>query len=69
LINLFSFCEQVTCLVHEVKAIDILYLDFSKAFDTVSTIFSWRSWQPMAWTGTLFAGKRTGWMATPREQW
>ncbi|KAF1446797.1 RTJK polymerase, partial [Pygoscelis papua] len=28
--------DQVTCLVDEGKAVDVVYLDFSKAFDTVS---------------------------------
>jgi len=36
LTNLISFCDQVTCLVEEGKALDVVYLDFSKAFDTVS---------------------------------
>jgi len=36
LTNLISFYSQVTCLVDEGKAVDIVYLDFSKAFDTVS---------------------------------
>ncbi|TRZ22408.1 hypothetical protein HGM15179_004681 [Zosterops borbonicus] len=34
--NLISFYDQETCLVHERKAVDPVYLDFSKAFDTVS---------------------------------
>jgi len=29
------FYDQVTCLVDERKAVGIIYLDFSKAFDTV----------------------------------
>ncbi|GAB0176976.1 mitochondrial enolase superfamily member 1 [Grus japonensis] len=34
--NLISFHDQVTCLVDEGKTVDVTYLDFSKAFDTVS---------------------------------
>uniref|UniRef100_A0A803XPX6 Reverse transcriptase domain-containing protein n=1 Tax=Meleagris gallopavo TaxID=9103 RepID=A0A803XPX6_MELGA len=33
--NLISFYDLVTHLVHEGKAVDVVYLDFSKAFDTV----------------------------------
>ena len=41
LTNLVSFCDKATSLVDEGKAVDvvyldIVYLDFSKAFDTVS---------------------------------
>ena len=36
LMNLISFYDKVMCLVNEGKAVDEVYLDFSKAFDTVS---------------------------------
>ncbi|PKU45375.1 rna-directed dna polymerase from mobile element jockey-like [Limosa lapponica baueri] len=33
--NLISFYDHVTCLLNVVKAVDIVYLDFGKAFDTI----------------------------------
>ncbi|GAB0203973.1 mitochondrial enolase superfamily member 1 [Grus japonensis] len=36
LTNLISFYDKVTCLVGGGKAVDVVYLDFTKAFDTIS---------------------------------
>ncbi|GAB0183500.1 mitochondrial enolase superfamily member 1 [Grus japonensis] len=36
LTNLISFYDKMTCLVDEGKAVDVVYLDISKAFDTIS---------------------------------
>ncbi|KAK4810207.1 hypothetical protein QYF61_011801 [Mycteria americana] len=36
LTNLISFYDEATRLLDERKAVDVVYLDFSKAFDTVS---------------------------------
>ena len=33
---IISFYDLVTCLVGEGKAVDVVYLDVSKAFDTIS---------------------------------
>ncbi|KAK4816584.1 hypothetical protein QYF61_017974 [Mycteria americana] len=41
LTNLISFYDKMTHLVDEGKAVDVIYLEFSKAFDTVSHIKNW----------------------------
>lgn len=67
LINLVSFHDRVTLLVDAGKAVNAVYLDSSKAFGTVSHSTLMEKLQPKAWTGALFAGLGTGWMAWPRE--
>lgn len=36
LTKLISFDDEMTGLMYEGRALDIVYLDFSKAFDTIS---------------------------------
>ena len=36
LANLIAFNDETVCSLVEGRAVDIIYLDFSKAFDTVS---------------------------------
>jgi len=36
LADLISFCNTATRLVEEGKAVDVVYLEFSKALDTIS---------------------------------
>lgn len=33
---LIAFCDQVTNLMEEGKSVDVVYMDFNKAFHTVS---------------------------------
>ena len=57
--NLISFTDLVTRLVDEGKAVDVVYLDFSKAFDTVShSILLASPWlgQIHSWLGKEVAG-------------
>lgn len=53
LTNLVSFCDRVTHLGDEEKAADVV---IDKPLTSFLTKFSWKCWQPMAWTAALFMG-------------
>jgi len=53
LTNLIAFYDGMTGWVDEGRAVDVVYLDFSKAFDTVSHVFllgKLRKWGLNEWT-------------------
>ena len=57
LTNLIScWVDRVTLLVDEGKAVDVIYVDFCKAFDSVSHSILLEKLQAMAGTGVLFTG-------------
>jgi len=66
LTNLISSYDQVTHLVDEGSAEDVVYIDFNKTFDSVSRGILL---QPVACAGILFPGLKTAWMARPGEWW
>jgi len=69
LTNLISFYDKVMHLVDEGKAVDVVYLDFSKALTPFPTAFSSRNWLLLLWTGVRFVGLETGWKGGPKESW
>ncbi|KAJ7427231.1 hypothetical protein WISP_08882 [Willisornis vidua] len=69
LINLISFYEQVTHLVDEAKAVGVSTWTSAKPLTLSPIVFSWKSWQLMAWAGAPSVGLGTGWMTRHRECW
>ncbi|GAB0197903.1 mitochondrial enolase superfamily member 1 [Grus japonensis] len=70
LTNQISFYDKVTRLVDDGKAVDVVYLDFCKAFDTVSHSILLEKLTAQGLDGHMLRWvKKTGWMARPKELW
>jgi len=67
--NLISFYDQVTHLVDEGKVVDVIYLDFSKAFDTVSHSVLLEKLAAHGLDMCTLHWVKSGWVAEPRELW
>ena len=67
--NQISFYDKVTRLMDEGKAVDVVYLDFSKAFDTVSHSILLEKLPAHGLDGHTLRWVKNwnGWMAEPKE--
>jgi len=68
LTNLISFYDQVTHLVDEGKTVDVVYLDFSKAFDTIPHSTLLEKLAAHGLDGCTLCWVKN-WLNKPRELW
>lgn len=63
--NLVSFFDRVTSLADEGKAVDVVYLNFSKASNTVShsILLEKLAAQWLRWMHSLLGKKLAGWLS------
>lgn len=63
LTDLLGFCGKVTYLVYEENAASVVYMDFTKAFDS-ATAFSWGN---CSWLRCSLLSKKTVWVAESKK--
>lgn len=63
------FCGKMTVTTNEGRVVDVIYLDFSNAYNTISTVFLYPSWDITAWVGRQSDGQIPGWMTGLRGWW
>ena len=69
LTNPNSFYDLVTSLMDEGKAVNVVYLDFSKAFDTASHSIVLQKLAACGLDRYTLGWVRNGWRARPRGWW
>ena len=62
LTNLVAFYDEVTALVDRGRAVDVIYLDFYKAFDMVHHHILLSKWRSVDLKDGLFEGLGIGWL-------
>ena len=71
LTNLIVFHDETVCSLDEGRAVDVIYLDFSKTFDTVShnilvdnLVKKWTGQMDHNWWKTTYTTELKGWWIT-----